>query len=174
MIFQRTHCLRGHPMTDDNIRMVHGKKVQRVCIACDKARRAMRKEGVKIERQPVNSCHRGHEFTVENTYWQTSGGHRQKRCRACMLEKQKKAYWKDPEKFRQSQIRTGYPARAKKRKELSDAYILTLLYNKGVSRQQARDNPEIIDALREQIRLQRLVKHLKSQNQITQDHGQGS
>jgi hypothetical protein len=44
-------------------------------------------------------CYRGHEFTPENTFY-VGREKKERRCKVCDREKQRRNYWKDPEKAR--------------------------------------------------------------------------
>jgi hypothetical protein len=84
---KRTHCAKGHELTDDNIRI--NSKGGNECLSCYKARRkreadarkAAFKSKPKVEK---THCPNGHEFTDENSYTRPDG---YKECRTCRVER---------------------------------------------------------------------------------------
>ena len=88
----RTHCHKGHALTDDNIYVgKNGKIYCRVCRGNDQ-RKLRGKE--PLDRQvvgPHNSvkthCNRGHEFTAENTYIDPQDNRRCITCRRITARK---------------------------------------------------------------------------------------
>lgn len=84
----KTHCFRGHSLTDEsNIRWVPGPngKKNRVCLGCEKIRLdayKARKEGrpVVIERLSQKHCKRGHVMEGDNIYRHPDG---RRSCNAC-------------------------------------------------------------------------------------------
>lgn len=82
---RKTHCIRGHPFSDDNLRIdVNG---YRNCRACDRARRvAWRAAHPKPKKPRVLGmrCRRGHLYEGGNLYtWHGPDGKTMRCCRAC-------------------------------------------------------------------------------------------
>lgn len=80
VIARTGHCRQGHPMTGSNVYVVKATGYQR-CLACV-ARRAGASKSVARRPEPARTCHRGHEFSDENTYHRNGVRH----CRACRRE----------------------------------------------------------------------------------------
>lgn len=81
----RTSCVRGHPLTEDNIYRVNGRRRCRKCARIrNKARYEARKAAVKagslVPVLPGAACAAGHELSEATTYVTTDG---YRRCRKC-------------------------------------------------------------------------------------------
>lgn len=87
---RRTHCNHGHEFTEQNTITRAGGA--RACRECAKAaqRRAYRKkrlratEGVVVPPRDGGTCHAGHPFDEENTYFYPAGN---RECKACRRER---------------------------------------------------------------------------------------
>lgn len=89
----KTHCIRGHELSGDNLRGQNGK---RYCYTCHLTRgnearrkRNQAKRGEGWERRywqrEVTHCPRGHSYSGDNLRIASNG---QRQCRACMAENQ--------------------------------------------------------------------------------------
>lgn len=85
----KTHCHRGHEFTPENTRTTfQGGAPKRVCRECgnarDRAFRAQKRADAPVrEKVAQTHCHKGHEFSEENTYISVQSGSRRRHCRAC-------------------------------------------------------------------------------------------
>lgn len=92
---RKTHCPRGHPLEDGNVRVRTDKNgaLMRECLTCAHERSLNRKFIQNPERRPSSGerthCPAGHPYDEENTYY-TPKGHR--RCRQCHREERRASY----------------------------------------------------------------------------------
>ena len=92
----RTHCIKGHEMTEENTRLdvrkpESGKPTYRVCITCHRQRAIDQKARAKAAKDPRpqgtdTHCANGHEMTPENTRTDAPIT-RKARCKTCHAEK---------------------------------------------------------------------------------------
>lgn len=83
-------CAKGHPYTEENLRIVtvRGKQT-RQCRQCDKERAQAKRDRLrgdkkKFARTLAEKCFRGHLLEGENLYYyETKTDGRQRQCRAC-------------------------------------------------------------------------------------------
>lgn len=83
-------CAKGHPYTEENLRIVtvRGKQT-RQCRQCDKERAQAKRDRLrgdkkKFARTLAEKCFRGHLLEGENLYYyETKEWGRQRRCRSC-------------------------------------------------------------------------------------------
>jgi len=95
----RTHCLRGHELSGDNLKLV-GKHKQVVCVTCRNQRAMNYRSGVGTKRATVEACKHGHKYTEFNSGYKTVKGVRKRYCKRCTSEYISRRYQKDPEKWR--------------------------------------------------------------------------
>ena len=74
---KRTHCKRGHELSEENSYInANGHKYCKVC-KNDRAKAKLRKERGELfgkqQRKPKTHCKNGHKFTEENTYKRPDG-----------------------------------------------------------------------------------------------------
>lgn len=103
----RSHCVRGHPLSGDNLLATSSGRRCKACKYADN-RRGFARHPEWLEQMRVNAtarrrersanrppkprpplsshCKRGHEYTPENTHIVTTGGKRARRCRTCARE----------------------------------------------------------------------------------------
>lgn len=62
------------------------------------AENVLRGDGPGARNRRKTHCKNGHAFTPENTFYVCDG--KERRCRICDTEKQRRNYWRDPEKAR--------------------------------------------------------------------------
>lgn len=88
-------CSRNHMLwTDEDwyyFPAEEGQPVRRSCRRCrteyQREYRGRRKEGTPKKGGPPTHCPRGHEFTIESSYWTTNvEGYRYRKCRVCKAE----------------------------------------------------------------------------------------
>lgn len=83
---RKTECLRGHPLSGDNLYLYQGKRHCRACRAAnDKARRAARK--TMPHSRDRTHCPRGHPYAGDNLRIH----HGRRVCRECRRTKQREA-----------------------------------------------------------------------------------
>lgn len=86
----RTHCIRGHVFTEDNI--VLSKRGKRKCRQCDLDNKREKYREAFGDAPPQTACEQGHPFDEANTYWYVStGGYRARGCRICRNEGRRRA-----------------------------------------------------------------------------------
>lgn len=76
-----------------------------------------------------------------------------------ILERQKKSYYKNIDK--------RHAAEKKRVEDLTDVYLKKQLIKLGYTRKNIRQNPELIEILRNQTKLKRLIKQKKNGNSRT-------
>lgn len=96
---KQAHCLRGHPMTPDNLlRTSSGGRRCKTCKLAHNAemfqkhgkrwRENWRQQNPPKGRYNPTHCPSGHEYTEANTRWQVQGdGYRHRKCRSCDRER---------------------------------------------------------------------------------------
>lgn len=82
---QKTHCPQGHPYDEANTYV--GASGARYCRTCIHARRqpnytplTRREPNTRGGRKRQTHCHQGHEYSPENTMWETPA---KRKCRTC-------------------------------------------------------------------------------------------
>jgi len=85
----KTHCLNGHELAGDNLRIVNtsAEGPRRMCRTCDNARsrerQRTRRAAKSKEIVPRTHCANGHELTEENVCWRRAASDVVRRCRTC-------------------------------------------------------------------------------------------
>lgn len=95
----KTHCIRGHEMSGDNIVIVK-RTGARLCRLCRNIRGAKnRGKPQELKGMPRTHCKHGHEMTPENTRTKKhTSGYTIRVCATCRREDSRRAYHRDPEK----------------------------------------------------------------------------
>jgi hypothetical protein len=83
-------CAKGHPYTEENLRIVtiRGKQT-RQCRQCDKDRAQSKRDRLRGDRPKfkkqhlADECFRGHKLEGDNLYFYDTPSGKQRRCRAC-------------------------------------------------------------------------------------------